>query len=278
MKRGLTLIEITVVLIILGILTSIAIPIISASVRRAKLMDTDFQLQEIRVAILTYYLSKRSLPVASENNTVPTEVLGLPQTYKFDKLTGAPFYYYADTSSKDTVKIDNIPMGEYSVVLIARGFDGVLNNQDTLLRRFSSVGGNGFDDVISYVSELDLKGLFIRRQGSGSKLCDEYKLTIKNYNVQTYGDSVRLLHPMLPSYTAYNIPANSEFTIPITLKPATTVQLCENRGGFAQTRTAFFNIASYNEGDDCTIYIVLYSHLSTTTANRLPLISADLYR
>lgn len=279
MRKGLTLVEIAVVLIVLGILVSVAIPVISASTRRVKLMDTELQLQEIRIAMLTHFISKGYLPQSGPGNTVPTESLGLPHNYKFDKLTGSPIYYYADNTLNDTVKIDNVPMGERSAIFISKGFDGTFNGQDTLHRLFRSVGGNDFDDILLFISELDLKGLFAQTPMGPSKTCDEYKLIIKNRNVQGYTDSLRLLHPDKASFDA--IQANKEVTY--IVKPATTVQICGAQQSFNQTRTTFFNVASYNEGDDCVVKIVIYSHLTSQpnppyNPYRLPLITPDVFR
>ncbi|MEO0265318.1 MAG: type II secretion system protein [candidate division WOR-3 bacterium] len=277
MRKGLTLVEIAVVLIVLGILVSVAIPVISASTRRVKLMDTELQLQEIRVALLTHFISKGYLPPSGPGNTVPTESLGLPYNYKFDKLTGSPVYYYADNTLNDTVKIDDVPMGERSAIFISKGFDGTFNGQDTLHKLFRSVGGSEFDDILLFVSELDLKGLFTQTPMGPSKTCDEYKLVIKNKNVQGYTNYVRLLHPASTSTIVYPIQANGEGTY--AARPATIVQICGDPQNFGQSRTTFFNVASYNEGDDCVVEIVIYSHLSTTpNAYRLPLITPDVFR
>ncbi|MEO0199267.1 MAG: type II secretion system protein [candidate division WOR-3 bacterium] len=276
MRKGLTLVEIAVVLIVLGILVSVAIPVISASTRRVKLMDTELQLQEIRVALLTYFISKGYLPQSGPGNTVPTESLGLPHNYKFDKLTGSPVYYYADNTLNDTVKIDNVPMGEKSAIFISKGFDGTFNGQDTLRKLFRSVGGSEFDDILLFVSELDLKGLFTQTPMGPSKTCDEYKLIVKNRNIQGYTDSIRLLESELTSPRVYAIQAGREDTYAVS--PATTVQICGPQQTFSQTRTTFFNVASYNEGDDCVVEIVIYSHLHTLNAFRLPLITPDVFR
>jgi general secretion pathway protein G len=67
MKKGFTLVEITIVLVLIGILVSIAIPIYRTSVVRAREAVLKENLFQIRDAISKYYKDKASYPTALDD-------------------------------------------------------------------------------------------------------------------------------------------------------------------------------------------------------------------
>jgi len=275
MRKGLTLVELAIVMIILGIIAGVGIPVTMAMAKRGKVQETENTLNEIRQALLTYFALNGTFPPPGPGNTVPTESLALPQEYKFDKLTGKAIYYYRDNNLGDTVKIDNIPMGERSAVLISAGANGIFDGQDTVNKRFLSTGGSGFDDILTYISELDLKALGISTSPSSPSSCQSYNILVLNQNRQGYTDYVRVLYPGYTS-PAYTIPVSSVYSI--SNLPSNAIIQVSQQNDFNQTETNFFNVASYNEGQDCQIYLFIYSHLSTGAGRQLPIITPDLWR
>lgn len=275
MRKGLTLVELTIVMIILGIIAGVGIPVTMAMAKRGKIQETENTLNEIRQALLTYFALNGNFPPPGPGNTVPTESLALPQEYKFDKITGSAIYYYSDDNMGDTVMIDNIPMGERSAVLISAGANGTFDGQDTANKRFLSTGSSGFDDILIYISELDLKALGISTSPSSPSSCQTYNVLVINRNVQNSADWVRVLYPGFTS-PVYQIPVNN--TLSLSNLPSNAIIQVSQVNTFTQTQTTFFNVASYNEGQDCQIYLVIYSHLSTQAGRQLPLITPDLWR
>ena len=63
-KRGFTLVELMITIVIVGVLASVAIPLYQANVKRAKGTEADATLGSIRTALRVYY---------AENGNYPTE-------------------------------------------------------------------------------------------------------------------------------------------------------------------------------------------------------------
>ncbi|MGB9824645.1 MAG: type II secretion system protein [Candidatus Hydrothermia bacterium] len=245
-RRGLTLIEISVVLIIFGLFVAVSVPVTMAISRRSKIIQAESELKGIREAILNFFIVNGYLPPPDPGYTIPVSMLGLPNEYKYDPITGKPYFYFPDDQDPaDTIKIDGIPMGFTSAVIISAGVNGKFDLQDTSSRNFTSVGSGDFDDILYYISELDLKGLFAQGIPSGSyKPCDSHQLTI--YNRSTSTVYLRYLYPGFTS-TTNTITANSVVTISNIPRNATVQISTENL--FNDNRsTIAFNIASFNEG------------------------------
>jgi len=272
-KKGFSLIELSVALVVMGLLTAVAIPITLSVTRNQKIRQAESELENIRELIISYYNVNGKLPSHDATYTLPTAKLGIPDQYKNDPVKGIPYLYYADTvpGSNDTIYVDGIPLGGLSAVIVSAGPNGKFDGENATPgdRRFASTGTGDFDDVLYYVCELDLKEAPL--QYSGIAYCPSYTLILRNKN--TSGTTLYyryIADAVSPSYTL----SYGSTAILTNLKPYTCIQV--NTGNnYTATRTYFFNISSYNEGDNCIVEVIIYSLLSGTAH---PLITGDLSR
>lgn len=91
-NRGFTLIELMVVVAVLGILASIAVPSYQEYVLRSKLVDAPSSLAQLRVSMEQYYQDNRSY---DENPGKPTGTCGVAVSGSNSKY----FAYTCETSS-----------------------------------------------------------------------------------------------------------------------------------------------------------------------------------
>jgi len=271
-KKGFSLIELSVALVVMGLLTAVAVPITLSVTRNQKIRQAESELENIRELIISYYNVNGKLPSHDATYTLPTAKLGIPDQYKNDPVKGIPYLYYADTvsGSNDTIYVDGIPLGGLSAVIVSAGPNGKFDGENATPgdRRFASTGTGDFDDVLYYVCELDLKEA---PQISGIGYCPSYTLILRNKNTSHTTLYYRYIAGAVsPSYTL-----NYGGTATLTgLRPYTCIQV-NNRNNYSAIRTYFFNISSYNEGDNCIVEVVIYSLLSVGTH---PLITGDLSR
>lgn len=83
-RRGATIVEMTVVLVIIGILANIAIPAGTAVKRRADAARVIADFNTIRAASLDYFAEKGTFPRTGRRGRVPRELVSsLPGGFKF---------------------------------------------------------------------------------------------------------------------------------------------------------------------------------------------------
>lgn len=63
-RRGFTLVELMITVVIVGILAAVAVPIYQAQVKRAKSSEADAALGTIRTALRVYYAENNAYPVS----------------------------------------------------------------------------------------------------------------------------------------------------------------------------------------------------------------------
>jgi len=69
-QKGFTLVELMITIVIIGILASVAIPLYTANVKRAKAAEADAALGTIRTALRVYYAENAVYPTAASYTAV----------------------------------------------------------------------------------------------------------------------------------------------------------------------------------------------------------------
>ena len=274
-KKGFSLIELSVVLVVMGLLTAVAIPITLSVTRNQKIRQAESELENIRELIISYYNVNGKLPSHDATYTLPTAELGIPDKYKNDPVKGIPYLYYADTvpGSNDTVYVDGIPLGGLSAVIISAGPNGKFDGENATPgdRRFASTGSGDFDDILYYVCELDLAP---PTTTTSTNICNTYTLIVQNKNqrskITEYG---RVLSATPTNFSVAHL---SSYTL-TGISPVACIQLSIDNT-FKDSRTNWFNIATYNEGSDCTVEVVIYTDQYNVQGNDPPAITRDLSR
>lgn len=70
-KKGFTLVELMVVAIIVAILAAVAIPLMTANVKRAKATEAEAGCGSVRTALRVYYAEKGAYPASGAATTIP---------------------------------------------------------------------------------------------------------------------------------------------------------------------------------------------------------------
>jgi len=83
-RRGFTLVELMVAMLIVGILATLSVPSISAMVRRADAARVVADVHAIRIAAHDYYAANGTYPASGSAGTVPgTLAPSLPRGFSF---------------------------------------------------------------------------------------------------------------------------------------------------------------------------------------------------
>ena len=69
-KRGFSLVEIVIVVVVIGLSSAIAFPIISSNEMKAKVCEADASLRSLRTQLMIYYSRHGEYPVAAEASSV----------------------------------------------------------------------------------------------------------------------------------------------------------------------------------------------------------------
>lgn len=276
-KKGFSLIELSVALVVMGLLTAVAIPITLSVTRNQKIRQAEGELENIRELIISYYNVNGKLPSHDATYTLPTAKLGIPDQYKNDPVKGIPYLYYADTvsGSNDTIYVDGIPLGGLSAVIISAGPNGKFDGENATPgdRRFASTGSGDFDDILYYVCELDLAP---STTTTSTNICNTYTLIVRNKNQRSNITEYGRVLSTTPTPINFSVARFSSYTL-TGISPVACIQLSSDNT-FPQNRTYWFNIATYNEGSDCTVEVVIYTDQYNVQGNDPPAITRDLYR
>ena len=118
-QRGMTLMEILVVLVILGLLMAIVVPSINRHLEQARIGTAKTQMSNIGNAIMTFRMEKRRLPKSLDVLTEEDPILGEPILAVIpDDPWGAPYEYRILTRRKYEIR--------------CLGIDGEPNTEDDL--------------------------------------------------------------------------------------------------------------------------------------------------
>jgi prepilin-type N-terminal cleavage/methylation domain-containing protein len=84
-RRGMTLIELLIVLLIVGVLANIALPAMTIMVRKADATHVIGDFKAVRVAVFDYYAATSTYPASTNWGEVPAPLRNeLPQGFAFD--------------------------------------------------------------------------------------------------------------------------------------------------------------------------------------------------
>ena len=71
-KRGFTLVELMITIVIVGVLATVAIPLYKANVKRAKASEADATMGSIRTSLRVYYAENTAYPIRASYGPVHT--------------------------------------------------------------------------------------------------------------------------------------------------------------------------------------------------------------
>lgn len=102
-RRGFTLVELMITVVIVGILAAVAIPLYQGQVKRAKASEADAALGSIRTALRVYYAENAAYPKASSFKAVTSIGIDMTAADLNGKYFVASNYTYKSKDGKSYV-------------------------------------------------------------------------------------------------------------------------------------------------------------------------------
>ncbi len=124
--QGMTLVELMIVVVIVTILASVAIPIYQANVKRGKASETDASLGSIRTALRVYYAENAAYPVQASAKRVDSIGVDVSAADLTGKYFTTSDYTYTGTTTTYTIKATGT--GSQSGINRQLDQDGALSN------------------------------------------------------------------------------------------------------------------------------------------------------
>ncbi len=128
-KRGFTLVELMITIVIVGVLATVAIPLYQANVKRAKASEADATMGSIRTALRVYYAENTAYPIEASYVAVHTMsgTIDMDSTDMVGKYFPSPAYTYISTAGTDyTLRATG--SGQSAGINRQMTFAGVLSN------------------------------------------------------------------------------------------------------------------------------------------------------
>lgn len=162
---GFTLVELSIVLVILGVALGSVVPLYNQRVQQRKLDATREELAAIKIALVEHYREKLTLPDADANYTVPITALRLPPGADTDEIYAGSKYAYVVTRGgvpHAQLFVDGGSIGATAAVVLSRGrnLKGDLENKDLKNGKLTQwTTDPNFDDLVTTISETELRAV-----------------------------------------------------------------------------------------------------------------------
>ena len=102
--QGMTLVELMIVIVIIGVLASVAVPIYQTHVQHAKSAEADASLGSIRTALRVYYAENAAYPVQASAKRVDSIGVDMSAADLSGKYFTISDYTYTGTTTTYTIK------------------------------------------------------------------------------------------------------------------------------------------------------------------------------
>jgi len=260
MKRGFTLIDISIALIILGIITGLSIPLLMQTKGAKHIEIARKELQIYKKRLISFYNQTGNLPSHTPTYTLPHLSLQIPRRFTLDPVSGIPYRYFAETirGDGDSIYVDGNAIGDIGAVIISPGKNGKFDGENATPddKRFQSTSTGDFDDILVYVSQAELV--------ITPAVCTSYQVTIIN----TSGASL-YVYPVKSASNYFTMPNGSTQTWP-NASPDEYF-LISTSTGFTTITTNVFVPKKYDINGNCRVYINVYRRVSN-----VPIFTTDL--
>lgn len=268
MRKGFTLLEIAIALIIIGVLAGISIPILTQLNKGKGIEVAKRDLETYKKRIIVFYQTHGRLPRHTANYQLPPDTLQIPLKYTRDPIKGIPYLYYSGPivfTQADSLYVDGNSIGPAgkSAVIICAGPNGEFDGENTnpADNRFQSTGPGDFDDILIAISERELI-----TGGPVTDTCNSYTVSIRNVSGTTI-----YVFPTKTRTTYSQINNNGVLSF-TNIHPYELI-LVSTINTFLHTQTNFLVPRKYDINGNCRIAIDVY-RVSTTI--NVPYFSLDL--
>lgn len=258
MRKGFNLIEISIALLILGVLAGITLPLLLQTNRAKKIELTKGELQTYKARVITYYNLNRRIPPHPPSYLLPHLALQIPRKFTFDPVSGIPYRYFADTTADNNyIYVDDVSIGDLGAVIISAGPNGKFDGENASPndKRFQSTGSGDFDDILVSVSQNELLG--------PDTTCTSYGVTIRNSSGATI-----YVFPTKSASTYTTL--NNGGTLTLSNVNPDEYFLLSTSTQFTTVTTNAFTPRKYDRNGNCRVYITI-----TTRVQNVPVLTID---
>ncbi len=267
MKKGFTLLEIAIALIIIGVLAGISIPILTQLNRGKRIETAKKELETYKKRIIVFYQTYGHLPRHTATYGLPPDSLQIPTKFLRDPIKGISYLYYMGPSTyspSDSIFVDGKAIGPVgkSAVLVCAGQNGKFDGENITPsdNRFQSYGSGDFDDILIAIIEMELE-----TGSTSTDSCTTYIITIANRSGTTI-----YIFPMKSRNTHRTLGNNADSTF-TNIDPNELIGISTN-ANFPHTQTNFFIPKKYDANGNCRIII----NVTRWSTRNVPLLSLDL--